>query len=204
MQLNLYHGTNQRFVKFEQSKARIANDYYGGGVAYFTDNLDIAKGYASSMQKKSGGDKLIYQVVLNIMKLFDVDQKFSGKDLMAFIDKKSSEEFARGAGLLSLGSDKYKVLDELESGRMVLTGDQVFKGLSQGMNKTAQAREKLKKLGYDALRYNGGAMGITAQKHNVYIAYDANKIRIIEPRMIVASETQIKESGTGDERYKLI
>jgi hypothetical protein len=47
-------------------------------------------------------------------------------------------------------------------------------------------------------------MGITAQKHNVYIAYDANKIRIIEPRMIVASETQIKESGTGDERYKLI
>ena len=46
--MKLYHGTNQLFDKFEQSKSRVLNDYYGGGVAYFTDTLKVAHTYAKS------------------------------------------------------------------------------------------------------------------------------------------------------------
>jgi hypothetical protein len=202
MQLQLFHGTNQRFSQFEQSKARVPNDFYGGGVAYFTDNLEVAKTYAKSAAKK-GGDRIIYQVTLNVNKVFDVNASFTGKDLIQFFSNRDSEQFARGAGLLSLGTDKYRVLGDLENGTLVLSGEDVFRGLSQGMIKTAAARDKIKSLGYDALRYNG-EMNMAATRHDVYIAYYANEIKIHEPRMIVASETQIKEGSVGFEQYVLV
>lgn len=199
----IYHGTNARFSQFEQSKSRIQNDFYGGGVAYFTDALSVAKTYAKSAAKK-GGDPIIYQVTLKSNKLFDVDAKFTGDKLIQFFSRKDAEQFARGAGLLNLGADKYKVIGEIEDGHMTLTGDQVFRGLSQGMIKTAAAREKLKQLGYDALRHNGGVNMNMATKHNVYLAYHAYNIKITE-RMIAASENTIKEGVLGSqERYVLI
>lgn len=202
-QLTLYHGTNQRFAQFEQSKARLVNDFYGGGVAYFTDSLDVAKTYAKGAAKK-GGDKLIYKVTLSINKLFDVDQTYTSGELTHFFEARDVEAFARGAGLLSLGADKYSVMYELEKGLMRLTGEQVFRGMSQGMVKTAAARDRLKRLGYDALRYNGGVNMSQAQKHNVYIAYDASRIKIHEPRMIVASDSQQKDGPVGKEQYVII
>lgn len=176
-QYRLYHGTNGNFDKFDQSKARIVNDFYGGGVAYFTDDRQVAFTYGKSMRGSKGGNIFIYEVSLQSTKLFDVDHIFTGKELTQFVDRKTSEEFARGAGLLSYGIDKYSVIFSLEDGTAKLTGDQVFKGLSRGMNTTAKAREKLISLRYDALRYNGG-VNMNAKKHNVYIAFKANNITI--------------------------
>jgi hypothetical protein len=179
----VYHGSGSRFKEFKQSEARIANDFYGGGVAYFTDNLSVAITYAKSMAKKKNSDPIVYTVKLNMSKVFDVDEIFTGKDLVNILPK-DVEEFARGAGLLGLSSDKYMVLSKLASGNMKLTGDQVFKGLSKGMNTTAKARDHLISKGYDGLRYNGGVNMGMATKHSVYLSYDANDIQIMKRQLV--------------------
>ena len=79
---------------------------------------------------------------------------------------------------MKAGVDKYSVMAKLKSGNLELTGEEVFKGLSRGMVNTAKARQKLISLGYDGLRYNGGVNMNMATKHDVYLAYNANDIRI--------------------------
>lgn len=194
-----YHGTNVRFDKFDQGKSRLLNDFYGGGVAYFTDNKEVAKTYANAMQKSRGGDKIIYEVAVHLNKIFDVDHHFTGKELTQFLDPKHLEDFARGARLLNAGVDKYRILTSLENGNLSLTGEQVFRGLSMGMVNTLVAREKLQELGYDGLRYNGGVHMDMSTKHNVYIVYDANNIKIVKRSVIKPKPTlsQIKRKLAG-------
>lgn len=174
-----YHGTNQKFDKFSQEKARLSDDYYGGGTAYFTNTEAIAKTYARAMVRKYGGSNVIYKVELRLNKIFDVDDIFTGKELTKFIKSGNTEQFARGAGLLSLGKDKYKTLASLVAGDVQLSGKEVFKGLSNGMVNTARAREILKRLNYDSLRYNGGEM-MGGTKHDVYIVYKDSDIKILD------------------------
>lgn len=183
----VFHGSGSKFRKFEQSKARILNDFYGGGVAYFTDNREVARTYAKSMAKKKKSDPIIYTVQLNLKKVFDVNDVFTGKDLIKILPD-NVDKFARGAGLLNWKSDQYKVIGDLKSGKMKLTGDQVFKGLSQGMNQTATARKHLMSLGYDGLRYNGGDNMGMATKHNVYLVYDASDIEIQQRQLVVSKK----------------
>ena len=193
--MRLYHGTNQIFDKFSQDKARIINDYYGGGVAYFTDDLQVAHTYAKSMAKSKGGNLYVFEVNLNVKKLFDVDHKFYGTELTKFFsDEKDIEEFARGAGMMKYGSDKYTVISSIGLGNVELTGEQVFKGLSAGMNKTAKARQKLIKLGYDTLRYNGGVNMSMGIKHSVYIAYNSHNINIVEKYLYDSDGKKYKRS----------
>ena len=45
--LKVFHGTGKDFDQFSSDFARVEEDYYGGGVAYFTDNKEVAFGYAS-------------------------------------------------------------------------------------------------------------------------------------------------------------
>lgn len=174
--LTLYHGSNAKFDKFDQKKARIANDYFGGGVAYFTDDPAIAKQYALGMSKKTGAPT-VYEVEVSFKDVFDVDMVFQGKDLTKFLKYIKAEDLARGAGLLPYGSNKYAVISSIESGEAQLTGEQIFKGLSRGMINTAAAREILIKLGYDGLRHNGG-VNMGGKRHNVYLAYNADQITI--------------------------
>ena len=182
--ITVYHGSNADFSEFDQRKARIPNDFYGGGVAYFTDSSKIAEGYARTMTRQYGGTPTVYTVKLNLGLLFDIDDTFKGDDLLNFVNRTSSvDEFLRGAKLLPLGADRYKVMSDLKSGKMELTGEQVFKGLSNGMIKTGQARKILEKMGYDTLRYNGGLM-MKQGHHSVYLAYHANNIDIISKRHI--------------------
>lgn len=176
--MTVYHGSNALFKKFEQNKARIFNDFYGGGVAYFTSDKKVASTYATSMKRKYGGDRYVYEVDLTLTKIFDVDHKFTGKELKQFFDDKDAEDFARGSGLLKAGVDKYSVLTKLKEGTIEMTGEQVFKGLSRGMVNTAKARQKLISLGYDGLRYNGGVNMNMTTKHDVYLAYNADDVRI--------------------------
>jgi hypothetical protein len=175
----VYHGTNARFDKFDQRKSRIVNDNYGGGVAYFTDGLSLAITYAKNMAKKQGGDPLVYTVELKLSKLFDVDHEFTGKELVDILPS-DVNDFARGAGLLRLGSDEYKIISNLKSGNMTLTGEQVYRGLSKGNTQTSKAREHIIQKGYDGLRYN---MPVTP-KQSVYLAYDAKDIKITKRQKV--------------------
>lgn len=176
----LYHGSNAEFSEFDQSKAKIVNDLYGGGIAYFTDSIPVAKSYARTMSKTRGGSPVLYKVNLRLGRVFDVDDSFSGPELMEFVKHAASKDaFLRGARLLSLGTDKYKVIQQLESGDMSLTGDQVFRGLSGGMINTAATRKILQKMGYDTLRYTGGLI-MGQEQHNVYLAYYADNIEILD------------------------
>jgi hypothetical protein len=179
----VYHGSGSRFSEFKQSKARIPNDFYGGGVAYFTSNFDVGITYAKSMAKKSGGDPIVYTVDIRIRKLFDVDDFFTGKDLVSILPD-DIDGFARGAGMMGLKADQYKVIGDLKFGKMKLTGDQVFKGLSKGMNTTAKAREHLISKGYDGLRYNGGLNMGMATKHDVYLIYKAKNAKILKRQVV--------------------
>ena len=178
----VFHGTNKEFDRFEQSRARVANDFYGGGVAYFTDTLPIGKTYAVSMSRRYGGKPVVYEVTLSLSKIFDVDELFTGSELKKLLPK-DLESFARGAGLIKLGVNKYRVLGDLDSGLLRLSGAEVFKGLSIGGIKSGEAREQLKKKGYDGLRYNGGA-NMNTGRHNVYLAYDPKDIKI-EGKLVI-------------------
>jgi hypothetical protein len=172
----VYHGSNSDFTKFDQSKSRIVNDNYGGGIAYFTDSPDIAKRYAKTMANKYGNTPVLYKVALNANNIFDVDEKFSGEVLTNIVKKVPNiEAFLRGARLLVLGADKYKLTQQLKSGDLSLTGEQVFRGLSGGMINTSMARKILQQMGYDALRYNAPGQ----ENSSVYLAYDADDIEII-------------------------
>lgn len=183
-QVEAYHGTAGDFKRFDQKKARVARDFYGGGVAYFTSDRDVAKSYARAAAKLAKSDVMfIYRCALSMSKTFDVDHVFKGVELRALIDRKSLEEFARGAGLLRAGVDKYAVLADLDAGRTSLTGENVFRGLSKGMVYTDVARQKLIDHGYDSLRYNGGVnmsnSSVEHAKHDVWIMYDADHIKIL-------------------------
>lgn len=199
--MKAYHGSNSIFRKFDHSKARIFNDFYGGGIAYFTDNLDVAKTYARNMSKKFG-EPIVYEVDLNFRKLFDVDETFSEDFLILILQYDDVENFARGAGLMKLGGEsKFVTIGRLKEGKINLTGDQVFRGLSRGMNQTARARKILMELGYDGLRYNGGLNMGMATKHSVYLAYRENNIKITRVFRIIKS-TSMKEEALPSKRLE--
>lgn len=182
MLVQVYHGSGFLFEGFNFDSARVKNDYYGGE-AYFTDDIAIAKQYAEAMfrtaKKKSNiAMKVVYRISLTFKKLFDVNENFKGKDLLRFIGT-NVEQFLRDAGLLRLGTDKYDLIARVKSGEYSVDGDTLFRGISGGMSFTARAREKLKSMGYDGLRYNGGeTMNFGKMKHNVYIPYNTQQIRI--------------------------
>ena len=181
MNIIAYHGSGQIFDQFDASKARIVNDYYGSGVAYFTDNEKVAEGYAKAMSKKEGSrGRVIYKCQLSLGKIFDVENTYTGKELKRLVGS-NVEAFARGAGLMKagIGDEKYQILGALKEGNYTLKGDLVFKAMSNGMVATRSARIKLQSLGYDGLRYNGGIL-TGSIKHSVYLAYEPNMIRILE------------------------
>jgi len=176
-----YHGSNSFFSKFDAKKARIPNDFYGGGIAYFTTDREVGINYANGMAKKTG-EPVLYEVMLRLKNIFDVDHKFTGKDLTKLIGD-DVDSFARGASLLSYGVDTFAVLSSLKDGKKVLTGEQVFKGLSRGGITTAKTRAILIRNGYDGLRYNGGInMGL--KRHDVFLAYHPESIKIIDRHKI--------------------
>src|SRR4051812_47699859 len=109
--LKLYHGSNAIFEQFDQKKARIQNDFYGGGVAYFTDDLTVAKSYAKGMSKKQGLP-IVYSAEVSFRNLFDIDEEYKGKPLLKLLKMLALETFARGAKLLGLGVDKFKLFTQ--------------------------------------------------------------------------------------------
>lgn len=188
--ITAYHGSSKLFKVFDQRYARILNDYMGGGIAYFTTDLDVAKTYAKSMAKTTGtGTEFIYTVQLTMKNVFDVDHEFTGADLVSLLPA-DIEQFARGSGMLKYGVDRVKAIMDLKSGKLSMSGERVFKGLSQGGVNTAKARDALIAHGFDALRYNGGANMNMTTRHDVFIPYDANDITISKISKIVRKVKQ--------------
>jgi hypothetical protein len=198
MYISVFHGSNAKFKEFAAKSKRVENDFFGGGIAYFTDDQKVALTYSRAMTYRYGGEEYLYKVDLNLDKVFDVDTIYSGAELQKFFAYIKVEAFARGAGLLKLGTDKYSVISALELGHFTLTGHDVFKGLSQGNVNSSGAEKILMKLGYDGLRYNGGD-NMSAGKHNVYMPYYANDITIRNTfkvnRRVIAESLSMPELG---------
>lgn len=174
-----YHGSGHKFTEFSQIHAKIPNDFYGGGIGYFTDSHPIATTYAIASSKVTRTPH-VYHTELKMNHVFDVDHKFSGKKLTNLLPK-DTREFAKSVGLLNASNmdNENSILGSLERGDTELTGHQLFWGLSKGGTKTSQARDRLiKHGGYDGLRYNGGVNMKQETRHNVYIPYNANSISI--------------------------
>lgn len=181
--MKLYHGAPTNFDSFRQEFSRSPNDYYGGGLAYLTTSFDVATTYAKAGLKRqtgAGTDPIVYTVEANFKKTFDVDSVIKGEDLLDFIPKGKVDEFARGAGLIKFSDSPYEVKARLLGGRIELTGDQIFKGLDKALGGSSKVRDYLIKMGYDSLRYNGGANMSMATRHDVYIAYKASTLRIVD------------------------
>lgn len=174
-----YHGTAAKFSQFDQKKSRVPNDYYGGGVAYFTSDKSVAITYAKSAARNTK-ERVgrIYTCNLKAEKTFDVDHVFTGEELKNILPK-DIYGFIRKSGMISASDDIYSAVAKLDTGNVKLTGDQVFRGISLGMVETARAREFLKSKGYDSLRYNGGA-NMSMKRHDVLIMYYANDIKIVK------------------------
>ncbi len=170
------------FEKFDRAKARIQNDFYGGGVAYLTDSRDIGVQYAKSMSKGGKGSPVLYTTDVRFRKLFDTTAYFDGKEVKQLLPQ-NIEGFARGAGLLSAGANRVSVLANLREGNIGMTGVDIFRGLSGGMTYTVSAREHLQRMGYDGLKYLGGTI-TGAIKHGVYLAYDPNSIIIKNAELV--------------------
>jgi len=181
--MKLYHGSPLDFDHFRQELSRSPNDYYGGGLAYLTTSFDVAVTYAKAGMKRQTGAGLeptVYTIDANFKKTFDVDMEITGDDLVDFIPSQKVDEFARGAGLIKFSDSPYEVKAKLTSGRLKISGDQIFKGLDKALGGSAKARDYLIKMGYDSLRYNGGANMSMATRHDVYIAYKASTLRIVD------------------------
>jgi hypothetical protein len=194
----LYHGSGFSFDNFDAKKARIVDDLWGGGLAYLTTDQKVAITYAKSMAKTAKtGTPYVYQISASFSKIFDVDRTFTGSALTDILPKsrKDMSEFARGAGLLKMGADEATVLYKLETGKLSLTGDEIFRGLSKGMSKTAAVREMLISKGYDGLRYNGGVQMSQAIKHDVYIAYFAKSLKVEKRFKVVTNEKDKKAAA---------
>lgn len=176
-----YHGSNARFVEFTDKTKRIKDDLYGGGLAYFTDEDSKAAEYAKAMQKKYGGFQFVYKVSMKLHEIFDVDHEYTGEIFLKIFKQTrySAEEFARRAGLLIYGVNKYEVFGNIKSGKAKYKGEVIFKGLSNGMNETKKAQDILKKVGFDGLRYNGG-VNMNMARHNVFCPYYPESIKILD------------------------
>ena len=198
MIIKAMHGSNQKFKEFSLKAKRIPNDFFGGGIAYFTDDKKVALTYSKAMTARYGGEEHLYQVELSLDKIFDVDKVYTGADLQKFWAYIKPEAFARGAGLLKLGVDKYHLISKLQDGTVTVMGNDVFRGLSQGNVDSSGAEKILKKLGYDGLRYNGGD-NMSAGRHNVYLPYNLQDIKITNVfkvnRKIIVEEVRIPSIG---------
>lgn len=179
MAIKAYHGTAIKFDSFDGGKARVSNDYYGGGFAYFTSNKTVAVGYAkSAMIRLKSNTPYVIEVELNFKRLFDAtDNQIDVSQLKDIVDSLGNklESFARGAGLLNFGTSIPLVLSDLKAYKAKMTGAQFFAGLSRAYGSMENARKFLQLRDYDGLKHTGGQ--VTRDKmgtpdHIVYIVYD--------------------------------
>ncbi len=183
-----FHGTAAKFDSFDGGKARVSNDYFGGGHSYFTSNKNVAVGYASSaMIRMKSKTPYVIAVDLHFKKLFDArdNKTYTGDELKHMIKEfkltqKDLDTLARGAGIMTVMSSPYQIIVGLERGTTKLTGKQFFNGLTRLRGSMENARKFLQSKGYDGLAHTGGQVTrdmMGTPNHVVFIVYDPNVIQ---------------------------
>lgn len=175
----LFHGGIDFDGEFRQDMSRSPNDYFGGGVAYFTDNHEVALKYAKNAGKRSGKLPVVYNVKLTIKNNFDVDKKYNSE---LFLDSiKDLDKFIRNSSIGEYNDPIYVTKQKLKSG-IEITGKSIFKGLSNNHQNSGRAREILIDLGFDGLRYTGDEDSMNP--YNVWLPYNSDQVSIVKKDFI--------------------
>lgn len=184
-----YHGSGNDFDKFEQSASRSKNDLFGGGVAYFTDNIDVARSYSTNAARRRDSldqTKILYTVRLNLKKAFDTTVKeLDSKLVSQLIPDKPSEQdhFGRDLKVYKGDVNRHNFIFKIKSGEVKVSGEALWNAISSRGTNTVKGRNTLKSSGFDGLIYEGGH--ITRQvKHKVVIPYNPSSIKIINKEEI--------------------
>ncbi|MDO8671237.1 MAG: hypothetical protein Q7O66_07370 [Dehalococcoidia bacterium] len=143
----VYHGTSNVFESFDPGK-QATDALYGPG-AYFTEDPNIASGYAKTTAGRAsvGGASNIHPVHLSVNKAFNID---------APVDK----------GLIANANVFLEPLGE--SVDVAGTNGDLYRQLLPGMGNKAELNDWLSANGYDAITHMGGVR--RGVPHRVWIA----------------------------------
>ena len=174
-----YHGTGTANLTSDSLDTNMTNieGLFGHGV-YLTDDVDIAKGYASARSKKTNATT-IYQANVKVDKVLDLEKPINDDAFKAFDDLAKSLDRRYGSKLSDSLNELYK---------NNATGDQIYRRLSEeisdisnyeGIPKSEFVEDfqyltyDLKNAGYDAYTHIGGKR-TGKDPHQVLIMLDPN------------------------------
>nr|DAN71338.1 MAG TPA: ParB-like nuclease domain [Caudoviricetes sp.] len=164
----VYHGTNQDFNQFEDSKIQKAD--LGRGF-YFTDNKDIAKNYADIRANERGGKGKVMETFLNVKNPFDLNYqpREAALDYLTYY-------FANNGQTNTQASNSAKTLLDMS----IADGDIVDGDYSSVFNTKEPEFEKwAKSKGYDGIVVPGGDQD-SGLSGNAYVVFEPNQIKSAE------------------------
>lgn len=177
----VYHGTNQDFNQFEDSKIQKAD--LGRGF-YFTDNKDIANNYAEIRANERGGKGKVMETFLNVKNPFDLNYqpREAALDYLTYY-------FANNGQTNTQASNSAKTLLDMS----IADGDIVDGDYSSVFNTKEPEFEKwAKSKGYDGIVVPGGDQD-SSLSGNAYVVFEPNQIK---------STKNLNPTDSPDIRYK--
>nr|DAR44990.1 MAG TPA: Large polyvalent protein associated domain 38 [Caudoviricetes sp.] len=177
----VYHGTNQDFNQFEDSKIQKAD--LGRGF-YFTDNKDIANNYAEIRANERGGKGKVMETFLNVKNPFDLNYqpREAALDYLTYY-------FANNGQTNTQASNSAKTLLDMS----IADGDIVDGDYSSVFNTKEPEFEKwAKSKGYDGIVVSGGDQD-SGLSGNAYVVFEPNQIK---------STKNLNPTDSPDIRYK--
>lgn len=196
----VYHGTNQVFDQFINSK--LAKDTLYGVGHYFTDSPEVASGYA--LNKATWTPQIVTDNAntydANLMKL---------KDKMVQLFKKGPDQYqvvknVKEPGLPNVHKVYLDIDTPFDVDKDVLSQEELkklgIKSKSGNLNDIKKQypgiEEKfpdmLNKLGYDSLVYSGGSMSSGVTPHRVFVVNNPDKIIPNFPQVVADKFMQAK------------
>ena len=176
-----YHGTNQDFNQFEDSKIQKAD--LGRGF-YFTDNKDIANNYAEIRANERGGKGKVMETFLNVKNPFNLNYqpREAALDYLTYY-------FANNGQTNAQASNSAKTLLDMS----IADGDIVDGDYSSVFNTKEPEFEKwAKSKGYDGIVVPGGDQD-SGLSGNAYVVFEPNQIK---------STKNLNPTDSPDIRYK--
>lgn len=179
--MSVYHGTNQDFNQFEDSK--IQKTDLGRGF-YFTDNKDIANNYAEIRANERGGKGKVMETFLNVKNPFDLNYqpREAALDYLTYY-------FANNGQTNAQAVNSAKTLLDMS----LADGDIVDGDYSSVFNTKEPEFEKwAKSKGYDGIVVPGGDQD-SGLSGNAYVVFEPNQIK---------STKNLNPTDSPDIRYK--
>ena len=164
----VYHGTNQDFNQFEDSK--IQKTDLGRGF-YFTNNKDIANNYADIRVNERGGKGKVMETFLNIKNPFDLNYqpREAALDYLTYYFANNGQTDAQAA------NSAKTLLDMSIADGDIVDGDysNVFDTKEPEFEKWAKSK------GYDGIVVPGGDQD-SGLSGNAYVVFEPNQIKSTE------------------------